>query len=156
MAFPLNSRLNQTANSCKKRKQPTVPRLANQYCLSTLLCLNDHCAKFVPDIKTGLKTHKITIWNTEHQITMLQDWLYVPDFFCRWVMKTFTKNPHQNLYCISSAKNWQLSVQCWGAWAGALEPSIFSRAFLNISCGAGATKYLSAPVLSIANFNNSD
>jgi len=39
-----------------------------------------------------------------------------------------------------------------------LEPSIFSGAgaFLNISCGAGATKYLSAPapVLSIANFNN--
>ena len=39
---------------------------------------------------------------------------------------------------------------------GALKPSIFSGAgaFLNISCGAGATKYLSAPVLSIANFNN--
>jgi len=45
---------------------------------------------------------------------------------------------------------------------GALEPSIFSGAgagagaYLNISCGAGvgATKYLSAPVLSIANFNN--
>ena len=42
----------------------------------------------------------------------------------------------------------------------ALEPSIFSGggagagAFLNISSGAGATKYLSAPVLSIANFNN--
>jgi len=51
---------------------------------------------------------------------------------------------------------------CWGtgARAGALEPSIFSGAgaFLNISCGVGAgagvTKYLSAPVLSIANFNN--
>jgi len=48
------------------------------------------------------------------------------------------------------------AVQGWGA--GALEPSIFAGAgaFLNISCGAGATKYLSAPalVLSIANFNN--
>ena len=41
---------------------------------------------------------------------------------------------------------------------GALEPSIFpgagAGAFLNISSGAGAAKYLSAPVLSIANFNN--
>ena len=50
--------------------------------------------------------------------------------------------------------------QGWGAGAGALEPSIFpgagAGAFLNISCGAGAgaAKYLSAPVLSIANFNN--
>jgi len=41
-----------------------------------------------------------------------------------------------------------------------LDPSIFSGAgagtFLNISCGAGAgdTKYFSAPVLSIANFND--
>jgi len=49
--------------------------------------------------------------------------------------------------------------QGWGAGAGALEPSIFTGAgagaFLNISSGAGATKYLSAPapVLSIANFN---
>jgi len=49
-----------------------------------------------------------------------------------------------------------LTVMTRAGEPGALEPSIFSGAgaFLNISCGAGATKYLSAPVLSIANFNN--
>jgi len=73
MAFPLNSRQIKEQTTAKKRKQPIVPRLTNQYCLSTLLCLNDHCAEFVPDTKNGLKTHKITIQNTEHQIAIVQD-----------------------------------------------------------------------------------
>ena len=45
--------------------------------------------------------------NSKRQIPILQDWLYIPDFFCRPELNTFPKNVHQNLYWTSAAKNQQ-------------------------------------------------
>ena len=71
--FPQISRHNPTAISAKKKKNCNTPRLAEKNCLSTILCLNDHCAQFVPATKIWLKTHKTTILNSKCQIPILQD-----------------------------------------------------------------------------------
>ena len=63
--------------------------------------------EFDPATKICLKTHKATILHSKFQIPILQDWLYIPDIFCRPELKTFTKNVHQNLYWMSAANNQQ-------------------------------------------------
>ena len=71
--FPQISRHNLTAITAKKKKNCNTPRLAEKNCLSTILCLNDHCAQFVPATKIWLKTHKTTILNSKRQIPILQN-----------------------------------------------------------------------------------
>jgi len=98
----------------------------------------------------------LNIINTSTAQAILTTW-YCPNTPC--LCSTIIKN-YPDIFAIAPLEKhliWS-TFQGWGAGVGALEPSIFSGAgaFLNISCGAGAgaTKYLSAPILSIANFNN--